>query len=35
MDNAPDAVKAVADEVCPSNDQDGVLVTLDRLFPLM
>lgn len=35
MDNAPDAVKTVADEVCPSNDQDGVLVTLDRLFPLM
>lgn len=34
MDNAPDNVKAVADFVCPSNDEDGVLVTLDQLFPV-
>ncbi|WP_291291928.1 Cof-type HAD-IIB family hydrolase [Enterococcus sp.] len=33
MDNAPANVKAAADYVCPSNDEDGVLVTLDQLFP--
>ena len=32
MDNAPDDVKAAADRVCPSNDEDGVLVALDELF---
>lgn len=34
MDNAPENVKEVADYVCPSNDKDGVLVTLDQLFPI-
>lgn len=34
MENAPDNVKAVADFVCPSNNNDGVLVTLDKLFPV-
>ncbi|MGX6978074.1 Cof-type HAD-IIB family hydrolase [Vagococcus elongatus] len=34
MANAPDNVKEVADYVCPSNDDDGVLVTLDQLFPM-
>lgn len=34
VENAPDHVKAVADYVCPSNDNDGVLVTLDQLFPV-
>lgn len=34
MENAPDNVKEVADYVCPSNDEDGVLVTLDQLFPI-
>ncbi|WP_152666975.1 HAD hydrolase family protein, partial [Enterococcus faecium] len=33
MDNATEAVKQVAKHQCPSNDEDGVLVTLDRLFP--
>lgn len=33
MDNSPENVKEVADYVCPSNDKDGVLVTLDQLFP--
>lgn len=33
VDNAPDHVKKVADYICPSNDEDGVLVTLDQLFP--
>lgn len=33
MENAPDNVKEVADYVCPSNNDDGVLVALDRLFP--
>ena len=32
MANAPDEVKAAADRVCPSNDEDGVLVTLEELF---
>ena len=32
MDNAPDDVKAAANRVCPSNDEDGVLVALDELF---
>lgn len=34
MDNAPDEVKKVADYICPSNNEDGVLVTLDQLFPI-
>lgn len=32
MANAPDEVKAAADRVCPSNEEDGVLVTLEELF---
>lgn len=34
MENAPDNVKEAADFVCPSNNDDGVLVTLDQLFPI-
>ncbi len=34
MENAPNDVKEVADAICPSNDHDGVLETLDHLFPL-
>ncbi|MDG6119826.1 Cof-type HAD-IIB family hydrolase [Lactococcus formosensis] len=33
MDNAPENVKQTADYTCPSNNEDGVLVTLDHLFP--
>lgn len=33
MDNAPDDVKRAAAHVCPSNEEDGVLQTLDVLFP--
>lgn len=33
MDNAPDDVKNAAGSVCPSNEDDGVLVTLEKLFP--
>ena len=33
MANAPQNVKDAAKFVCPSNDEDGVLVTLDTLFP--
>ena len=32
MANAPQMVKDAATNVCPSNDEDGVLVTLDQLF---
>lgn len=32
MENAPEDVKLAAKEVCPSNDEDGVLVTLEALF---
>lgn len=32
MANAPQEVKDAANEVCPSNDEDGVLETLDQLF---
>ena len=32
MENAPQHVKDVASFVCPSNNADGVLVTLDELF---
>lgn len=34
MDNAPINVKNIATEICPSNDDDGVLVTLEKLFPI-
>lgn len=34
MENAPDNVKEVADYICPSNNDDGVLVALDELFPM-
>lgn len=32
MENADPAVLVAADEVCPSNEDDGVLVTLERLL---
>lgn len=32
MDNAPKNVKNAAKHVCPSNEDDGVLVTLEKLF---
>ena len=32
VDNAPAEVKAAADRVCPSNEQQGVKQTLERLF---
>lgn len=32
MGNAPAELKEVAKHVCPSNEDDGVLVTLDQLF---
>lgn len=35
MKNAPKEVKAAADAICPSNDNDGVLVALDQLFPVV
>lgn len=34
MENAPANVKAAAKFVCPSNEEDGVLVTLEKLFSL-
>jgi hydroxymethylpyrimidine pyrophosphatase-like HAD family hydrolase len=30
--NAHEEVRAVADRICPSNDDDGVAVTLERLL---
>lgn len=33
MANAPQEVKAAAKDTCPSNEEDGVLVTLEKLFP--
>lgn len=33
MGNAPQNVKDAAKYVCPSNAEDGVLVTLEKLFP--
>ena len=33
MYNAPEDVKNAARSVCPSNEDDGVLVTLEKLFP--
>lgn len=32
MDNAPENVKSAAKYVCPSNEEDGVLVTLEKIF---
>ena len=32
MENAPQEVKQAAGNVCPSNEEDGVLITLERLF---
>lgn len=32
MDNAPEQVKKAAKYICPSNEADGVLVTLEKLF---
>ena len=32
MENAPEDVKKAAKNVCPSNEEDGVLVTLEKLF---
>ena len=33
MENASYSVKAAAKFICPSNEADGVLVTLEKLFP--
>ena len=33
MDNAAQNVKDVAKYICPSNNEDGVLVALDKIFP--
>ena len=33
MENAPQNVKDAAKYTCPSNEEDGVLVTLEKLFP--
>lgn len=32
MENAPQDVKNAANYVCPSNEADGVLVTLEKIF---
>lgn len=32
MANAPENVKKAANHICPSNEEDGVLVTLEKLF---
>lgn len=32
MENAPQNVKKAAKNVCPSNEEDGVLVTLEKIF---
>lgn len=32
MENAPREVKSAAKDVCPSNEEDGVLVTLEKIF---
>lgn len=34
MANAPDPVRLAAKHVCPSNEEDGVLVTLEKIFGL-
>lgn len=33
MENASDDVKNAAKHICPSNENDGVLVTLEKIFP--
>ena len=33
MANAPQNVKNEAKYICPSNEEDGVLVVLENLFP--
>lgn len=33
MEHAPQEVKDAAKHVCPSNEKDGVLVTLEKMFP--
>ena len=35
MENAPENVKNAAKYVCPSNEADGVLVTLEKMFALV
>ena len=32
MANAPENVKNAAKFVCPSNEEDGVLITLEKIF---
>ena len=32
MENAPHEVKNVAKNICPSNNDDGVLVALEKIF---
>lgn len=32
MDNAPKNIKQIADYTCRSNNEDGLLVTLNHLF---
>ena len=32
MGNAPERVKNAAKDICPSNEEDGVLVTLEKIF---
>lgn len=32
MENAPENVKKAAKHVCPSNDEDGVLAVLEKIF---
>lgn len=34
MENAPQNVKNAAKNVCPSNGEDGMLVTLEKIFSL-
>lgn len=34
MENAPQNVKNAAKNVCPSNEEDGMLVTLEKIFSL-
>ena len=34
MANADDDVKAAANAICPSNEEQGVLTTLEELFGL-
>ena len=32
MENASQSVKNAAKYICPSNEEDGVLVTLEKIF---